>query len=160
MTEKAGTPPKRSSAQLDLSDRLLVVPVERAWSATVGFERALMDDGTMEGSLSVTEAVCQPMGLLHGGIYACIAEDLASVGTAQAVVDDGKWCVGMSNSTNFMRPARLGGRVDAVARPIHAGRTTWVWEVEMRNEDGKLCARSTVTMAVREGDRPPPPTSA
>lgn len=130
----------------------LAVPVDRMWSATVGLERFETDDGLPAARLPVTERVCQPMGLLHGGIYACVAEELASTGTARAVTPEGKWCVGQSNLTQFLRPARLGGTLHAVARPLHRGRTTWIWEVEASDDEGRLCAKTTVTMAVREGD--------
>lgn len=139
-----GSPPRDSTPTL-------VVPVERAWSGTVGLEVVLHDDGTVTGVLPITEAVCQPMGLVHGGIYACVGEELASVGTGRAVVPDGRWCVGQSNLTHFLRPGTLGGTLHGKGVPIHRGRTSWVWDVEIRDEQDRLCARSTVTMAVRDG---------
>lgn len=132
----------------------LVVPLDRMWSATVGLEISEDDDGTPLGVLPVTEAVCQPMGLLHGGMYAAVAEELASMGTGVAVMADGKWCVGQSNITHFLRSAKLGGTLHAAAHPIHQGRSSWVWDIECRDEEGRLCARSTVTMAVLEGPMP------
>jgi 1,4-dihydroxy-2-naphthoyl-CoA hydrolase len=136
----------------NLDHRDLAVPVDRMWSATVGLEIFDTEDGLPAARLPVTEKVCQPMGLLHGGIYACVAEELASMGTARLVHSDGKFCVGQSNLTHFLRPARLGGVLHARARPLHRGRTTWIWEVEATDEEGRLCAKTTVTMAVREGD--------
>jgi uncharacterized protein (TIGR00369 family) len=62
----------------------------------------------------------------------------------------------MSNLTHFFRPATLGETLFATGRPVHRGRTTWVWEIEMTNDAGKLCAKSTVTMAVRQGQPPGP----
>lgn len=145
----------RMDVATELGMRDPKVPIAEAWAASVGFEHWAGDDGeTMHGRLPVTARVCQPMGLVHGGIYACVAEELASVGTALAVIGDGRWCVGMSNLTHFLRPATLGGMLTAVARPIHRGRTTWVWEVDMHDEAGRRCARSTVTMAVRDGPAP------
>jgi uncharacterized protein (TIGR00369 family) len=130
-------------------DSTVKVPFDRAWPATVGFEVFEADGDAIGGRLPITEAVCQPLGLVHGGIYACIAEELASLGTAKVVTADGKLCLGQSNVTYFFRPGTLGGTLHGLARPIHRGRTSWVWDVEIHNEDGKLCARSTVTMAVR-----------
>jgi uncharacterized protein (TIGR00369 family) len=132
------------------------VPVQDAWAASVGFESWAGDDDVMHGRLPVSPRVCQPMGLVHGGIYGCVAEQLASTGTARAVMEDGRWCVGMSNLTHFFRSATLGETLSATARPVHRGRTTWVWEIEMTNDAGKLCAKSTVTMAVRQGQPPGP----
>lgn len=142
-----------------LGEAMMRVPMDRVWSSTVGLEYWPDPDEehVQRAQLPITERVCQPMGLVHGGIYACIAEELASVGTGRAVMAEGKWCVGMSNLTHFLRPGTLGGTLHAVARPVHRGRTTWVWEVETSNEHGKLCAKTTVTMAVREGEAPAPP---
>jgi len=89
------------------------------------------------------------MGIVHGGVYAAIAESLASRGTADGVLELGKVPLGMSNNTSFLRPVSAGS-VHAVATAIHRGSTTWLWDVEMRNDDGKLCATSRVTIAVRD----------
>lgn len=145
---------ERQRRRVEPDRTTLVVPLDRVWSATVGLEITEGDDDLPHAVLPVTEAVCQPMGLLHGGMYAAIAEELASVATGVVVLAEGKWCVGQSNSTYFLHAARLGETVHASARPIHQGRSTWVWDVECRNEEGRLCARSTVTMAVREGSVP------
>jgi 1,4-dihydroxy-2-naphthoyl-CoA hydrolase len=138
------------------ANSMLKIPVDRVWSAVVGLEIFELDGGAIGGRLPITEAVCQPMGLVHGGIYACIGEELASRGTGYAVTSEGKWCVGQSNLTHFFRPGTLGGTLHGEARPVHRGRTSWVWDVEIHNDDGKLCARSTVTMAVRDGTPPGP----
>ncbi|MDP1819228.1 MAG: PaaI family thioesterase [Acidimicrobiales bacterium] len=146
MAEPSDAPDAPSSTGFSL-----VVPFEQAWSGTVGLEVVLQDDGSVTGHLPITEAVCQPMGLVHGGIYACIGEELASVGTGRQVTQDGRWCLGQSNLTHFLRPGRLGGTLHGVGRPLHTGRTSWIWDVEIRDQDDRLCARSTVTMAVRDG---------
>jgi uncharacterized protein (TIGR00369 family) len=81
-------------------------------------------------------------------LYATVAETLASVATYAAVQEDGLMAVGQSNYTTFLRPI-LGGHVHAEARRIHKGRTTWLWDVECRDDDGRLCAITRMTMAVR-----------
>jgi uncharacterized protein (TIGR00369 family) len=90
----------------------------------------------------------QPYGLVHGGVYAALAETVASVATALAVQADGNIAVGQSNNTTFMRPATQG-YVHAEARVRHSGRTTWVWDVDMTDDAGKLCATTRMTIAVR-----------
>jgi uncharacterized protein (TIGR00369 family) len=121
-----------------------------AFDATIGF---VVDDGgevgQCSGRLAVAPKVCQPMGIIHGGVYAAMAETLASQGTARGVLPAGKVPLGMSNNTSFLRPVSEGS-VTASARAIHRGRTTWVWDVEMRDEEGRLCATSRVTIAVRD----------
>ena len=71
------------------------------------------------------------------------------MGTAQAVRADGKVVMGMSNNTTFMRPA-TEGTVHARAQAIHRGRTTWVWDVDMRDDQDRLCASARVTIAIRD----------
>jgi uncharacterized protein (TIGR00369 family) len=96
----------------------------------------------------VRDDLRQPGGLLHGGVYAAVAESLATNGTAAMVFQDGNTAMGLSNQTSFLRPVTQGA-VSAVARARHRGRTTWVWEVELTDDDGRLCALTRVTVAVR-----------
>jgi uncharacterized protein (TIGR00369 family) len=109
----------------------------------------LVEVGLRTARLPVAPGVCQPMGIVHGGIYAAIAESLASRGTADGVLELGKVPLGMSNNTSFLRPVSAGS-VHGVGRAIHQGRTSWVWDIEMRDDDGRLCATSRVTIAVRD----------
>ncbi len=128
----------------------LRVPPENAFDATIGF---VVDEGgeigRCSGHLPVRPGVCQPMGIIHGGVYAAIAETLASMGTARGVVAEGRVPLGMSNNTSFLRPVS-SGTVHGVGVAIHRGRMSWVWDVEMRDDDGRLCATSRVTIAVRD----------
>jgi 1,4-dihydroxy-2-naphthoyl-CoA hydrolase len=109
----------------------------------------LVEVGLRSGRLAVTPSVCQPMGIIHGGVYASTSETLASMGTADGVILLGKIPLGLSNNTSFLRPVSAG-LVHAEARALHRGRTTWLWDVEMRDDNGKLCATSRVTIAVRD----------
>jgi 1,4-dihydroxy-2-naphthoyl-CoA hydrolase len=102
----------------------------------------------VRGNVSVGEHLLQPVGLVHGGVYASIAEALASGGTNVAVVPDGNIGLGMSNHTTFLRPV-TSGTIHGTARPRHRGRTTWVWDVELTDDEGRVCALSRVTIAVR-----------
>jgi uncharacterized protein (TIGR00369 family) len=96
----------------------------------------------------VVKHVTQPLGLVHGGVYASIAEALASLGTNIGVVPRGSVGLGMSNHSTFLRPIRQG-TIHAVARRRHRGRTTWVWDVDLTDDEDRLCAVSRVTIAVR-----------
>ena len=126
------------------------MPIEDSFVGVMGLEiDDLVEVGHRRARLAVVPGVCQPMGIVHGGIYASIAETLASMGTADAVIELGKVPLGMSNNTSFLRPVSSGS-VHAEANAIHRGRTTWLWDVEMRGDDGKLCATSRVTIAVRD----------
>lgn len=118
----------------------------------LGFEHLEAGNGFARGRFAVVDAVRQPMGLVHGGAYAALAESLASATTYLAVAEEGAIAVGQSNHTSFLRPV-TEGFVHAEARCRHQGRTSWVWEVEFTDDQGRLCALTRVTMAVR----PAPP---
>jgi uncharacterized protein (TIGR00369 family) len=107
-----------------------------------------LDAGLIEAHVDVTDKHLQPAGLVHGGLFASIAESITSIGTWWAVQADGKSAQGLSNQTSFLRPI-LGGTVHAVARARHRGRTTWVWEVEISDDEQRLCALVRMTIAVR-----------
>ena len=90
----------------------------------------------------------QPVGLLHGGVMSSLIESVCSRATALAVLDEGMMAMGQSISVNFLRPITEGhAEVTATAR--HRGRTTWVWEAEVKDGDGRLCALAQMTVAVR-----------
>ncbi len=91
----------------------------------------------------------QPFGIVHGGVYATIAETLASLGAALSAAPAGRNAVGLENHTSFLRAVR-GGRIEAVANAVYRGNTTHVWTIEMSGPDGRLVARSTVRMALPE----------
>jgi 1,4-dihydroxy-2-naphthoyl-CoA hydrolase len=114
----------------------------------LGFELLEVGPELATGRAEVGPNHMQPFGLVHGGVYAAMAESLASVATYMAVKDDGNVALGLSNNTSFMRPI-VSGHVHAEARRRHGGRTTWVWDVDMTDDDGRLCAASRVTIAVR-----------
>jgi uncharacterized protein (TIGR00369 family) len=90
----------------------------------------------------------QPAGLVHGGVLAAISESICSLGTAVAVWEQGMTALGMSNNTDFLAPLRTG-HVHASARPRRRGRSVWVWDVELSDDDGRLCALTRMTIAVR-----------
>ena len=115
-----------------------------------GLELLEVGDELVRGRVAVGEHLKQPLGLVHGGVHAAIAEGLASLGTNHGVAAAGEIGLGMSNQSSFLRP--LGsGTIHATARRRHRGRTTWVWDVELADDEGRLCAVSRVTVAVRPG---------
>ncbi len=107
------------------------------------------DDGTIYASLPIEDRVRQPYGVVHGGAYAAMAESMASAGTFVSVHEDGKIALGLSNNTQFLRSGRHGV-VHGKGVPIHRGRTTWVWDVTLSDDDGRVLAVSRVTIAVRD----------
>jgi 1,4-dihydroxy-2-naphthoyl-CoA hydrolase len=124
------------------------VPLDQTLDGVLGFETLEVGPERARSRAKVADSHRQPYGLVHGGVYAAMAESLASQATARAVYEEGNIAVGLSNHTSFMRPV-LDGYVHADARRVHRGSTTWIWEVELSDDDGRLCALSRVTMAVR-----------
>ena len=128
--------------------------IELPFAVDVGFDRLYgleileISDEIVRGRVAVREDLKQPAGLVHGGVYAAIAESLATNGTAASVFAQGNTAMGLSNQTSFLRPI-TSGSIQGVARPRHRGRTTWVWEVELSDDDDRLCAITRVTVAVR-----------
>ncbi len=120
----------------------------RTLDGALGFEIVEIGEELARGRFEVTDAVRQPMGIVHGGAYAAMAETIASATTHLHVRDQGEAAMGQSNMTSFMRPVS-GGYVHVEARRRHRGRTSWVWEVDFTDDEGRLCATSRVTMAVR-----------
>jgi 1,4-dihydroxy-2-naphthoyl-CoA hydrolase len=113
-----------------------------------GLEVEEATDELVRARVPVRDHLLQPVGLVHGGVHASIAEALASYGTNVGVVPEGNVGLGQSNHSSFLRPISAG-TIHAVARRRHRGRTTWIWDVDLTDDDGRLCAVSRVTIAVR-----------
>lgn len=122
--------------------------------AIVGFDRLYgleilaLGEESAKARVRVRDELRQPLGLLHGGVLASIAESLASLATAVAVLPGGHTAMGLSNQTSFLRPITQGS-VEAEASRLHRGRTTWVWDVRFSDDQGRLCAITRMTIAVR-----------
>jgi 1,4-dihydroxy-2-naphthoyl-CoA hydrolase len=113
-----------------------------------GLELVELADSEVRARVHVREELKQPAGLIHGGVYASIAESITSLATAMAVLDQGETAMGLANNTSFLRPI-TEGTVHALARRIHRGRTTWVWDVQFTDDQGRMCAVTRMTIAVR-----------
>ena len=113
-----------------------------------GLQLTRADGDGVEGQVEIDPRHHQPFGIVHGGFYAAMAESMASIGTFIGTGED-KFVAGMSNNTTFLRAVREG-TVRAKARPLHTGRTTWIWDVEITGDDGRALAAARVTIAVRE----------
>jgi 1,4-dihydroxy-2-naphthoyl-CoA hydrolase len=132
-----------------VAPRQLPIHLTEGLIGLLGLEVTAWEDGLIRGSVDVRDELKQPAGLVHGGVYASVAESLASMATHFAVADDGRAAMGLSNQTSLLRPI-TEGRVHAEARARHRGRSTWVWEVDFTDDEGRLCALSRMTVAVRD----------
>jgi 1,4-dihydroxy-2-naphthoyl-CoA hydrolase len=93
-------------------------------------------EAEIQARVEVTDALKQPLGLVHGGVFATLADQLTTGPGSRAI----------SSQTSFLRPI-TGGHVNATARRRHHGRTTAVWEVDMTDDEGRLCALVRITLA-------------
>ncbi len=115
---------------------------------TLGIEYLGGDGERAEGRFQVTDEVLQSFGIVHGGALAALAETVCSAATYNAVSGEGMVAMGQSNQASFLRPIS-GGTVHAVANARHRGRTTWIWDCELTDDEGRLCALVRMTIAVR-----------
>jgi uncharacterized protein (TIGR00369 family) len=86
-----------------------------------------------------------PWGMVHGGVYASAVETACSFGASLAILDEDRFAVGLTNTTEFVR-AHREGRLDVVATPLHQGRTGQLWQCDVTRADGKLVARGQVRL--------------
>jgi 1,4-dihydroxy-2-naphthoyl-CoA hydrolase len=126
-----------------------ILPPAQTFDGTLGVEVVEVTDDVIRGRMPVEDRIRQPYGIVHGGAMSAIAESLTSLGTARGVYPDGKIAMGQEINASFMRPISAG-HVNALARVRRRGRTAWNWEVEITDDDGRLCALLRATIAVRE----------
>ena len=118
------------------------------FDALVGTEWLDDDPDHARVRVELRDELRQPVGLLHGGVMSTLVESVCSRATALQVLGDGMAAMGQSISVNFIRPVTAGG-AEVAARARHRGRTTWVWDAEVRDDDGRICAIAQMTIAVR-----------
>lgn len=113
----------------------------------IGIEFTELGDDYLKATMPVDHRTYQPMGLLHGGASAALAESLGSF-ASHLVVDSTKFdCVGLEINANHIRP-KTEGTVTGITHPIHLGSKTHIWEIKIEDERGKLICISRLTMAV------------
>ena len=116
---------------------------------TIGIEITEITSDSVKGKMPVDHRTVQPMKILHGGASVALAESLGSV-ASNLIIDASKYvCVGLDINANHLRPVS-SGYVFGEAKPIHIGKKTHVWSIEIKNEQGKLVCISRLTMAVVE----------
>lgn len=118
------------------------------FDALLGTEWLDDDPDQARVRLSMRDELRQPVGLLHGGVMSSLVESVCSRATALAVRGDGMMAMGQSINVNFIRPV-TEGHAEVKAKARHRGRTTWVWDAEVRDAGDRLCALAQMTIAVR-----------
>jgi len=113
----------------------------------LGIEFLEVGGDYIKARMPVDHRTIQPFGLLHGGASVALAETLGSVAANLCVDREKKMCVGLEINANHTRPV-TNGFVYGIARPIHIGVSTQVWEIRIQNEQEKLVCISRLTLAV------------
>ena len=129
-----------------LSVELLTAAHVGTTVAHLGIEFLEVGDDFIRARVPEDERTRQPVGILHGGVSVVLAETLGACGAAWAAPAD-QQVVGLDINANHLRAA-TSGWVTGTARPVHIGRTTQVWQIDMVNDEGQLTCVSRITMAV------------
>jgi uncharacterized protein (TIGR00369 family) len=117
-------------------------------SELIGVEYLELSAERALGRIEITDAVRQPHGIVHGGAFAVLAESICSKATDDAVRENGMVAMGQANQATLIRPV-AAGHINAEAITRHRGRTTWIWDCELSDDEGRLCALVRMTIAVR-----------
>lgn len=126
---------------------LLTARSANTFADFIGIQFTEVGDDYLIATLPVDHRTKQPLGFLNGGVSAALAETVASTAANYCVDQSICYCVGLDINANHLRPA-LSGLVTAVAKPLHLGNKTQVWEIKIDNEAGKLVCIARMTMAV------------
>ena len=137
-----------------MADEIAEREIKPHFAGLLGIEWLDDDPDAARARVEVRDELLQPFGIVHGGVMSTLVESVCSRATALAVNGDGMVAMGQSINVSFIRPISEGA-IEVLARARHRGRTTWVWEAEVRDDRGRTCALSQMTIAVR-----PPPKSA
>ncbi|TNH02150.1 hotdog fold thioesterase [Testudinibacter sp. TR-2022] len=113
----------------------------------LGIRFSAQGENWLEAQLTVDERSCQPMGYLHGGVSALLAETVASL-AGFCCVDDNFLVVGTEINASHLRPVKKGNTVTARATPARLGRSTQVWQIDLRDEQQQLCCSARLNLAV------------
>ena len=113
----------------------------------LGIKFTEIGDNYLVATMPVDHRTKQPMGLLHGGASVALAETMGSVGATVTIDLNKQYSVGLEINTNHIKSAK-SGLVTGVAKPVHLGRSTQVWGIEIKNDDDQLVAVSRITMAI------------
>lgn len=116
-------------------------------AAHLGIEFTAIGDDFLAARMPVDQRTCQPAGLLHGGASAALAETVGSFAACLVLSDPEKTAVGLEINANHLR-GLSSGWVTGVARPLHLGRATQVWDIRISDEPERLVCVSRLTMAV------------
>jgi uncharacterized protein (TIGR00369 family) len=127
-------------------------PLDSTFNDLIGIEWLSDDPDDARVRVPVRDQLKQPFGLVHGGVFSTLVESICSRATAIQVFTDGMVATGQSLDISFLRPI-TDGSVTVTARVRHRGRTSWVWEAEVKDDGDRLCALARMTIAIRPSEQ-------
>jgi 1,4-dihydroxy-2-naphthoyl-CoA hydrolase len=113
----------------------------------LGINFTIVGEDTLTATMPASERTKQPLGIVHGGANVVLAETIASTAANAAVDQSLYYCVGLEINANHIRSVREG-LITGVTRPVHIGRSTHIWLIELYDEAGKLTCTSRMTASV------------
>ncbi len=139
--------PKQAMTSFDHSPESISSHATRGLGDAIGIEIIELTASRVVATMPVDDRTRQPYGLLHGGASMALAETVASLGSIMNIDRQQFAAVGLEINANHIR-AKREGIVRGTATPIHIGRSTHVWSVEIVDEEGRLVCTSRCTMAI------------
>ncbi|MBV9170387.1 MAG: PaaI family thioesterase [Chloroflexi bacterium] len=136
-----------SSTAADSADETESFRARMPFAATLGLADVVASRDAVQATLAWDPSRCTTVGTMHGGAIMALADSIGGYCAFLNLPDGAAGTTTIESKTNFLRPVR-GGKVHATARPLQVGRTVIVVDTEMRDDDGRLVARTTQTQAV------------
>jgi 1,4-dihydroxy-2-naphthoyl-CoA hydrolase len=124
------------------------------FSGLIGIEWQEQSPEEGRARIEVRDELKQPYGFLHGGVITSAIDEMCSRCTVLEVLMEGNVAMAQTIDISLLRSVK-DGHVNITARRRHRGKTTWVWEAEASDDEGRLCALAKVTVAIRPFERPP-----
>lgn len=133
--------------KMPINQNLLQARAKNTFAEFIGIRFIDIGDDYLKATLPVDHTTKQPLGFLNGGVSAALAETVASTAANYCVDQKDYYCVGLDVNANHLRPV-LSGIVTAIAKPLHLGNKTQVWEIKIENDAQKLACIARMTVAV------------
>ena len=114
----------------------------------LGIEIIEVGDNFLSGKIPVNSKTAQPFGIIHGGANIVLAESLGSIASAHVINSETEICFGQEVNASHIRPVS-SGFVTGTASPIHLGKRSHIWQIELKNDEHKLSCFVKLTLAIK-----------
>jgi 1,4-dihydroxy-2-naphthoyl-CoA hydrolase len=125
---------------------------ENTLSDNLGIQYTRIEEEELEAEMPIDKRTVQQLGMMHGGASAALAEMVGSMAAYLSIDRENYFCVGQEIKTNHLK-AVMGGKVKAIAKALHIGFQSHVWQIKTYDNQGELVAFSTLTMAILPMDK-------